>query len=461
MRRTQKKRSQKSRAVAYVLALLVLAIFGVLAVAFSSKTGLNLRAGANHRLATDARFVAESGLAFMLDRVKAIRLPGDTTEDMLLDDLCSALGANLNGTTNLAGSTVVQSEEEVLIPKIALDHGVFTASLSSAGANRCRLEVKGVTGEISRRVAIDLVLQVKNSGVFDYGLASRSPISVLGNAVIHGVDDPTEASVVTTTTTGALEVGGNASISGDLFSTGDSSSIVISGSPTVAGETNPMTILANHVHTDVAAPDFPETDTAPLAALATNVVDSNTDISVNGLVLNNVKIAAGTNPTFAKDVVLNGVIYVEAPNRVTFTSKVTINGMIVTVPSEHPIADCQLDFAGQSEAFGVDVLPDTPQFAEVKQQTGSFIVAPGFSVKFSGQFSAINGTIAADQLTFTGQAEGVVNGALIGLAEHPAQVNGNVEIYVDRAKVNRNPSGFVKVLSLVPEAISYTELVGE
>ena len=44
-------------------------------------------------------------------------------------------------------------------------------------------------------------------------------------------------------------------------------------------------------------------------------------------------LALGTNPTFASDVVINGVIFVEAPNVVTFSGKVTINGLVAATNS--------------------------------------------------------------------------------------------------------------------------------
>ena len=114
----------------------------------------------------------------------------------------------------------------------------------------------------------------------------------------------------------------------------------------------------------------------------------------------------------------------------------------------------------QRRAYGVEVLPDTPEFAAVKQQTGTFVLAPGFGVTFSGNFGAVNGSIAADQLTFTGTAEGVVRGAVLGLADLPATLSGHVEIRVDRAHAAPHPAGFVQSFALVPVASTYLELKG-
>ena len=151
------------------------------------------------------------------------------------------------------------------------------------------------------------------------------------------------------------------------------------------------------------------------------------------------------------------MVYVEAPNVVRFEGGAELNGFIVTQDTGQTIGNCQIHFAGHVEAHGVEALPDTSQFAAVKQQTGTFIVAPGFGVTFAGSFSAINGSIAADQLTFTGTAEGVIKGSVIGLEDIPTVIGGNVDIYVDRENANPDPAGFVKSLAFSPVPGSYAE----
>ncbi|MBL7132994.1 MAG: hypothetical protein ISS78_02745, partial [Phycisphaerae bacterium] len=251
---------------------------------------------------------------------------------------------------------------------------------------------------------------------------------------------------------------GGAVIAGDLTVVGDSY-IAISGSPSLGGTTDPE-LMGQHIHSLSATPQVPTVDLEPLAALATNVVDSSTSTSSPGLTFSNIRIASSTNPTFGSDVVINGMTYVEAPNIVSFAGKTTINGMVVTEDSDNPIESCQLSFSAQVEAYGVETLPDIPEFDQVRQETGTFILAPGFAVTFSGQFSAISGTIAADQLTFTGQAEGIVKGAVIGLGDYPTSLDGIVEIRVDRLNAYPDPAGFVKTIALEVDPASYRELVG-
>ncbi|MCJ7544021.1 MAG: hypothetical protein MUP47_05550 [Phycisphaerae bacterium] len=442
------------KAFAYILALILLAMCASLAVVWAAGAGLSLKASSNYGNAAQARLAAEGGLTFLLRTMAPVRLPGTTDPSSFPGDLCSVLGTMLNSTPNLSGQTVTVTGAAVTVPQIVLPYGYFTSQLAWANPNRASLTVTGSSQDASRRVQILLDLVPRLPDVFDYGLASRGQIVLSGSAEIVGVNDPSEASVLSATTTGtAIALSGSAAISGDLYTTGSSATVAISGSPSVGGSYDPN-VIAQHVHFDVAQPSFPEVDIAPLAALATNVLNTS---SPSASTYSNIRIAANTNPTFGGDVVLNGVVYIEAPNIVTFAGQTTINGLIVTQDSDLPISSCQLSFSGSAQAYGVEVLPDTPEFAAVKQMTGTFVLAPGFAVTFSGNFGSVNGSIAADQLTFTGTAEGVVRGTVLGLADLPTTVSGHVEIYVDHAAADPHPAGFVLSIALVPVPSTYLE----
>ena len=86
-----------------------------------------------------------------------------------------------------------------------------------------------------------------------------------------------------------------------------------------------------------------------------------------------------------------------------------------------------------------------------------FLLAPGFQTVFAGDFQTINGSIAADQLTFVGKAEGLIYGTVIGLADRPTILNGNVDILIDRSHLDQNPAGIIKPLGFDPRPDSYIE----
>jgi len=448
----------RRRGIACILAMILLAVFSVLSLVLTTTSALGLRKSDNIRCVLAARLTAESGMAFMLERLDSVRLSGTTTEATFYLNLAKALGDDLDGTVNLAGQTVTNTGSSVSVPDIQTDEGSFSCTFTRLDQQHCRLAVRGVARGVNRTISMDFELIPKQAAVFDYGIASRGQVTISGNARVIGVNNPTEASVLSATElhNDAIHVDGNVVVSGDLYTAGDDTYVAITGNPSIAGSKDPE-FYASHVHLGVETPDFPALDVAPIAALATNVVNSETDTSSKDLVFNNIRIAAGTNPVFSSDVVINGVVYVEAPNTVSFVARTTLNGIVVTQESDQPLESCQLHFGGNMEVHGVETLPDTPEFADIKQQQGTFVLAPGFGVTFAGHFSAVNGSIAADRLTFTGTAEGQVKGSVIGLKDVPTQLSGTVDIYVDRSDSGTNPAGFVKSLALEPLPDSYVE----
>ena len=454
--------------IAYVFALVMLALLTSLAVAMMAGANLNLRRGENLQHSLSAQLSAESGLQFLLLCLEDVRMPADTDAETLMANLADKLADKLEGTPNLGGGTVCLSGAMIWIPAITV--GVTTFSCSVAviepdgdGTPRCRLSATGTSGLAPRTVCVDLRLMPRSADAFNYAIASRGSISVSGNATIDGMSSPDEGNVLSASNEGiAISLGGSATVGGDLFLTaeGEDSIYLSGGGLSVGGTSDIDEILANHVHRLSDAPEFPEIDLTPFASLATSVIDSGTDLEGPGLVFDNARVAAGTNPEFKNDTVINGILYVEAPNKVTFKSKATINAIIVTEDaSELAIADNQLDFKGQVTAPGVGALPDTPEFADVKRQTGTIVLAPGFGVTFRGGVNSINGTVAADQFSFRGNAtiDGEVCGTILGLSQSDLVMQGNATILVNRAEADPTPAGFVHYTGVSLVSGSYAE----
>jgi len=446
------------RGLVSVYALVMSAILLSLSISLLMASGSSMQSSRNYNSVIDARLTAEGGLEFILLKIGSMRLPSDTSEENFPEKMLAALSARLDGTANLNGLTCAIDGSSVVIPWINLEDGRrFSTRFEWISQDHCRLTVEGQAKNLSRQISIDIGLIRKLPEVFDYGLASKGQITIAGNSRVIGVNDPSEASVLSATTLclDSIHVDGNTVITGDIYTAGENTHVAISGNPTIAGTKDPN-LYADNIHMGVEVPEFPEVRTDHLAGLATNIVDASTNLKQPSF--SNIRILANTNPTFSSDVVLNGIVYIEIPNRVHFEGKTTINGLVATEAGDYDPSNCMLFFAGRAEAMGVEVLPDTPEFAAVKQEKGTFVLAPNFAVTFAGNFGAINGSIAASQLTFTGTAEGVVRGSVIGLDDRPTSVNGNVDIYVDRANAEPNPTGFAKTFALVPESSSYTEL---
>jgi len=453
--------ARSNRGIVTIVCLMIMAILCALVVAYASMSTHSSLLSSNQAHIAKARLEAEGGLSFMLQHLQSTLLDPHTTQEALLDNLGQALSDRFEGTQILSGQPVQIVGESVVVPEIATTDGSFRCWFYSLGPDRLRLEVQGRYEQVYRTIAIDLSLVRRRSPVFDYGLASMGTVAMSGNARILGVNDPAEACVLSASPGpgNTIAIDGGVTVEGDLTVCGEDTQVSITGSPSIGGSTDPE-VIDQHIHTGAEAPVFPAFDTAGLASLATNVVDGNSDLSTPDLVLSNVSIKAGTNPTFTSDVVLNGIVYVEAPNLVRFEGRTAFTGLLVTEQSQEPIGSCQIVFTGRVEAQGVEALPDTPEFQAVKEETGTFILAPGFGVTFAGNVSAVSGTIAADQLTFTGSAEGTIKGSLIGLKDLPTTLGGNVEVRVDSAQSDPDPAGFVQPLGLEPDVDSYRELTG-
>ncbi len=447
----------KRRGVGHLVALLLLCVFSTLGLAMVTVANSSLNKSDNLRGTADALLAAESGLNFMTLTLGHIRLANDTTEANFLPRLYDALSARLDGSVNLNGQALLVDSTCIYVPSIQVSGRTFRCWIGWSGPSRCRLSVEGHAGLARRTVSLDYDLVGKLPGVFDYGLASKGKITISGSARVLGVNDYREANVLSATTSTAESIlisGSSVHVSGDLFAAGESSYVSIIGSPWIAGSSDPVEV-AEHIHFGAETPDFPEVTTDHLRPLAVNVIDSTTK-TISGGVYNNVVIKANTNPTFGNTAVFNGIVYIEQPNDVKFNGQVTINGFIVTEPGGDP-STCKIEFAGTCDSNGMDILPDTPEFAAVKAETGTFLLAPGFETKFTGTFSTINGSVAADQLTFTGTAEGTIKGTVVGLKDLPTVVGGNVDIFVDRKTTDPNPTGFIKSLAFVPDPDSYLE----
>ena len=70
-----------------------------------------------------------------------------------------------------------------------------------------------------------------------------------------------------------------------------------------------------------------------------------------------------------------------------------------------------------------------------------------------------NGTIAADRLSFSGQAEGTVHGSVIGLADHPVAIFGTVNICIDQSGQSNDDPGFVMPVLMDIDPKTYVEVV--
>ncbi|MCD6365370.1 MAG: PEP-CTERM sorting domain-containing protein [Planctomycetes bacterium] len=442
--------------MAYILALLLLSITTILAASLAAGTNLTLAAGANQRGVFNAQMAAESGMAFAESHMSNISIASGATNT--LEAIRDELISRLNGTGNLAGQGVVITDNVVTVPSISLgaDLGSFAVEIAEVDASRLRMTVTGTapggTVSYSRKLTLDFNLQAASSTtVFDHAVVSKSTFQMDGQAKICGTNDPSEADVLSLSgETTSFDLKGKASIAGDVYVTVDPSQVSVSNNSTIAGCRANDPDLTSHIHSIDEELTIPEVDTSVFEPFATTDVTAGTSTS-GTKTFTNIRVKAGTNKNFSGQITLNGVIFIEAPNQVHFSGQVTINGVIVTEDAgENAYDENTITFSGQANANGVEALPDLPDedpnsaaFTQLKQMPGSFLLAPGFGVSCSGQFATINGTMAADKFTFSGQAGGTVQGSIISYGPEPVTLSGQSTFCFDHSSTLALPAGFV------------------
>ena len=246
-------------------------------------------------------------------------------------------------------------------------------------------------------------------------------------------------------------------LDGDVYATDPNAQVLINGIGTIAGTPMDDPSVWDHVHIGEGVPNFPEVDTSAFEGFATNIVDADT-ITSGDKKFTNIRIKAGTNPTFANGAKLDGVVFIEQPNQVTFAEGTTITGVICTDGTSTLSKDNQIKFELNTHSYGVDALPDTAEFHELRQMTGSFILAPDFTVRFENESGVINGMIAAGHVKFENSFHGTLCGGILSYSTVEIMAENMSDFTIDHSKYGGVPSGFnVDKPRLVPDSSTYTE----
>ena len=274
----------------------------------------------------------------------------------------------------------------------------------------------GVAASVGRGVEIEYEMENSRSTVFDYGVAAMGPVRFKSSPTTRLLGTPdAAASVLTGSAISPAITTGKGEIEGKLYvpmSTGQ----VSLGGGSVAKETDNALILSQHVHLN-ATPEFPTVHTVVFRELATNAYVAGVPRQKN------VRVPPNTNPTFSAGDVIDGILYIESPNTVTFGGHTNINGLIVFEDRGTP-AQNVLDFKGNVTHSAI---PDTAEFAALKARTaGLAIAAPTAALTLSSNVdSTLTGSIISNTLTLAGSADiSVTNGSLITLGAEPVLVEG-------------------------------------
>jgi len=452
----------KHKGAVLIISMIFVVIFSALAVSMAAMSGNNIQIAENHRKADRARACAESGFDVIRFWLSRVSISGTTSEDLRFSQIADSLQEELT-SESITNVTTSSNGSVVTIPSVTLDspgQKSFYGTITKLDNETLQIDITGVYGAITRTIRAYYNFGERANNVFDFGVATKGPLSLSGNIELEGVNVSVEASVYIESENSnlALSIIGNSQIAGDVSIVNPIASVDLQGGQAGIGGETGQDAIDNHVSFGTPPSEFPEPDPSQFESFVTPL-DPNMDTSSDAT-LENIRIPANTNPTFSGQVTLKGIVYVETPNVVEFTGGADITGIIIGDGSlEDNSGVNQIIFRGNVDSHPVTELPEEVQFEVLHDQTGTFVIAPGFHVSFGGSFSALCGAIASNGVEFFGNAGGTINGSVINYSDEEMPLSGNSDLYFNRSGTTEVPAGFVPEIVLEYNPSTYSEVL--
>jgi len=457
------KRHKNRKGAALLMSMIVLTILSTWAVAMYSISGTNVQLAENQCKADGARASAESGVEVMRYWLSHFAVPGDTAASAVFGLLANSLASDLadNGVSQMAPSYSGSTIGIASVPLNSSTEQSFSAQITEEpNKETIRVDVTGTYGSASRRIQFAYKIDTRADNVFDYGVATKGPLSLAGNILLDGVTISLESDVYIESENSilALSIIGNSQIAGDVHIGNSLATVDLQGGKAGIGGETGSDAIDKHVSFGVAPTEFPTPNPDYFKHYATSVIDSSTDTTADAT-FENVRIAAGTNPNFSGHVTLEGIVFIETPNVVTFTGGSTVTGIIVgNGDTDDDSGTNQINFVGNVDSRPVKDLPQEPQFDGIRDEQGTFLMAPGFLCTFGGSFNTLNGAIAGNGIEFFGNAGGTVAGSILNYADRDMTLSGNSDLLFNRSGTVEIPAGFVPEIVLNYDPDSYSEV---
>ncbi|MCL5279941.1 MAG: hypothetical protein M1376_08560 [Planctomycetes bacterium] len=443
------------RGSALVTCTLVLVIASVMAVSLAAISGANLEVAVKQREGAQAFASSESGLEVMRYWLSRVRVSSLTLPSQYLSTIITLVQSDL-AAHNISN---FQVNADGSIPAVTLStvtHQDFRGQWSADASDPTIIHVtaSGTSGQAARTITVQYNITPYHFPIFDYGIATKGPLVLKYNPKIYAASQGWEADIYIDANDAplALDVGKSATLAGDL-NIGDPSATVSVGTTLNMGGT------INYIPED-DQPEFPVPRVGDFRVYATGpVLNKTSNLGLSSYT--NAVIAAGTDPNFtAANVNIRGILYIEAPNKVTFGKITTLEGMIVAAGDVSNPGTNVINFgeplpSSSPGNFTSGPYPAGAEFDALRQQQGACILAPGFKVSFNKNFTAVDGVIAASGLYFANNAVSTVKGTLINYSNDPLIVERNITLTFDRTGQVEIPAGFDLYRVLQYNAASY------
>jgi type II secretory pathway pseudopilin PulG len=463
----QTKQLNNRKGMALIMAMIFIAVFSTLSAVIVTKTSRNVQTAANHRRGNRAYENALSGLEYMRYWLDRVEMPYTITPAKRFEEARDYV----YGEADPAGVTVTTTYDSDGDPNsfsisnfaISTDNKFTATVYKTSNLDIVQVCVTGTSNSLERNVTIDYKITTRSHNVFDFGVATRGPLDLSGSAGLLGTQVAADVYIESVSAGYELSLIGKSQITGDvqLTNPGNTDDTVhLQGGAAAIGSENGADAIANHVTTGVAPVEFPVPVPTYFAKYIETVYDPNTMTLSNGE-HRNIKIPAGSsttdNPMEITGATFNGILYIEAPNSVTFLGSTTINGLIVGAGdvSDNSCSN-KISFLGNVISNSVATLPD--DYGELRSETGTFLLAPGFMTIFSGDFETLNGAIASNGVKFLGNAGGVIAGSVLNYSNNIMELSGNNDLTFMATAENVVPAGFGPEFVVTCLTTTYSEV---
>jgi hypothetical protein len=448
------------RGAVLIISMIFVLIFSALAISMATMSGTNVQLASNQHKVDCAFASTESGQEAMRYWLSDVKIPSSTPPSDYFGAIVGTLQYDLDAN-NISNIAVYNDGS---IPPVAL-HSASGQNfegeilIDANDLNILQVYTTGGSGQITRTIRVNYDIEPYEYPIFDFGLATKGPVHFLGNPTITGINSNNEADIFIDSqkTNLAMLVTGNTNFDGDISIGNSTANADFWGDVQIGGDKGEAAI-DNHVTIGVETPEFPLPDTQHFLQYVTpgNVINSSTDLSSEtGMTITNARITPGTDPNFLCNVIIEGILYIEQPNIVTFSRNLVLKGMIVGDGDAYNPGTNSISFCGN---FETQPYPPGAEFDAIRSEVGSSIVAPGFSASFSGNFAALGGVMAVSGAHFSGNVSAVVKGTILNYSENPTVIEGNSTLNFDRSDNIKVPAGFDTHRILTYNPASYEEI---
>jgi len=465
-RRQRQAVTGRGRGSALVLTLIFVAMFASLAAALAVASNTNMTIARNRGDINQASSLVEGALLLAQREMGGLRVTGASAEEVHAS-IAEHFRQALADSAMLSAQDITSNADGVFFPEIIVPgpngrEGTIELTIVSDGGVEASptitVHATGRFADAVRNAYYDFRVESGYRLLADYGVASRSPIKMRGNARIDGANNDAEGSLYSCSgsVARAIDMRGRSRISGSAAVSAEGAEIYTGPNAEIAGDR--ITNAPEHEWPGIDTQQFEQYVESTYTGDSGGGHGRGRGGGGDNDTLINVRIPPNTNPTFNGNVDLYGVVYIESPNEVTFNGNANVCGIIVCEePAVENLEANQLKFNGNLTVSGVEYLPDDSRFDGLREQTGTFLLAPGYRAKFAGNFSTINGMIVASQFQFSGNAAGTVRGNILNLSDSSFMLTGNAHLTIDKAHASDCPAGLERKYSLVCVTGSYRE----